>query len=180
MYGLRSYATVNYLHSTEHVGEFRPSHIVFVSSYSNYIIHNSIWQLIYEVWSESNASGEITTKHISLADHLFRVIFRHSLRRSGRTFRSAPSTGKKRRRSLLSGWFGRPPPSSSGRSPASERGQPAWSSPLGRGRNPPGRDPANRVDGEASGRPSPPDTPGPSRRYGPGRCPSAGTIPGTP
>ncbi len=108
-----------------------------------------IW-LRYEVCSESNASGETTTKRISLADHLFRVIFRHNLRRSGRTFCSAPSTGEKRRRSLLSGWFGRPPPSSSARSPASERGQPARSSLLGRGRNPPGRDPAIRADGEVS------------------------------
>ncbi len=75
---------------------------------------------------------------IRQANHLFQVIFRHSLRRSRRTLRSAPSTADRRRQSLPSGWCGQPPPSSSGRSPGSWRGQPARSSTLGRGRNPPG------------------------------------------
>ena len=47
---------------------------------------------MYEVCSDPNASGEITSILLSLRRHVFNVIFRHSHPQSARTFRSTPST----------------------------------------------------------------------------------------
>ncbi len=133
---------------------------------------------LYEMCSESNAQGEITSKRISLENQLFQAIFQHSRRPSRSTFCFAPSTSERLWRSHPGGWTGWPHSSSPGSFPGSLRGQPAQTSTLGRARSPWGRGPLNRVDGKSSGPPLPPGNSELRRQYGLGHCRSAGTTPG--